>query len=116
MATASQILCSHLLAVPLISWKTHPFPKYLRNNFSAIYVKMSVPPGDIMLNSTQDLEKHPEKQRPSVISDTGTLDAALGSLDIDSKDADEAFSYLRITQMRMRFDRRPLTSWPIPSG
>jgi hypothetical protein len=56
---------------------------------------MSVPPGDVMLNSTQDPEKHPEKQRRSVISDTTTLDAALGSLDIDSKDADEAFSYLR---------------------
>ena len=30
-----------------------------------------------------------------MISDAGTLDAALGSLDIDPKDADEAFSYLR---------------------
>jgi hypothetical protein len=47
-----------------------------------------------MLNSTQDPEKHPEKQRQSVISDAGTLDAALGSLDINPKDADEAFSYL----------------------
>jgi hypothetical protein len=56
---------------------------------------MSVPPGDMMLDSTQDPEKYPEKQRPSVISDTGILDAALGSLEIDSKDADEAFSYLR---------------------
>lgn len=53
------------------------------------------PPGDVMLDSTQDPEKHPEKQRPSVISDAGTLDAALGSLEIASEDADEAFSCLR---------------------
>jgi hypothetical protein len=45
-----------------------------------------------MLDSTQDPEKHPEKQRPSVISDAGTLDAAL---EIASEDADEAFSCLR---------------------
>src|ERR1700726_2880568 len=56
---------------------------------------MSVPPGDVMLNSTQDPEKHPEKQKCGSISDTPTLDGTLGSLDIDSKDADEAFSYLR---------------------
>lgn len=48
-----------------------------------------------MLDSTQDPEKHPEKQRLSVISDAGTLDAALGSLEIASEDADEAFSCLR---------------------
>lgn len=49
----------------------------------------------MMLDSAPDPENHPEKQRPSVTSDTGTLDAALGSLEIDAKDADEAFSYLR---------------------
>jgi hypothetical protein len=49
----------------------------------------------MMFDSAQDPEKHPEEHRPSVISDAGTLDAALGSLEIDAKDADEAFSYLR---------------------
>jgi hypothetical protein len=34
--TASQILCSHLLAVSLTSWENSPFPKYLRDNFSTI--------------------------------------------------------------------------------
>ena len=43
-----------------------------------------------MLDSTQDPEK-----RPSVTPDAGTLDTSLGSLEIDAKDADEAFSYLR---------------------
>jgi hypothetical protein len=49
----------------------------------------------MMLDSAQDLEKHPEKHPPSVTPDAGTLDAALGSLEIDAKDADEALSYLR---------------------
>ena len=49
----------------------------------------------MMLDSAQDLEKHPKNHRPSVTPDTGTLDAALGSLEIDAKDADEALSYLR---------------------
>jgi hypothetical protein len=56
---------------------------------------MSIPPGNMMLDPAQDPEKHPEKQRPSITSDAGTLDAALGSLEIDAKDADEAFAYLR---------------------
>lgn len=34
--TASQVLCSHLLAVSLTSWENSPFPKYLRDSFSAI--------------------------------------------------------------------------------
>ena len=56
---------------------------------------MSVPPGDVVLDTALDPEKYPEKQRPSVASESGNLDAALGSLEIDSRDADEAFSYLR---------------------
>lgn len=49
----------------------------------------------MMLDSAQDPEKHPEKHWPSVTPDAGTLDTSLGSLEIDAKDADEAFSYLR---------------------
>ena len=56
---------------------------------------MSVHPGDTTLNPALDPEKYPQKQRPSVVSESGNLDAALGSLEIDSRDADEAFSYLR---------------------
>lgn len=48
-----------------------------------------------MFDSSQDPEKHHEMHRPSITSDAGTLDAALSSLEIDAKDADEAFSYLR---------------------
>ena len=41
-------------------------------------------------------EKDPEKFRnQSVVSNAETLDTALGTLEIDAKDADEAFSYLR---------------------
>lgn len=56
---------------------------------------MSIPPGDMMFDSSQDPEKYPEAHRPSITSDAGTLDAALSSLEIDAKDADEAFHYLR---------------------
>jgi hypothetical protein len=49
----------------------------------------------MMFDSSQDPEKHPETHRPSITSDTSTLDAALSSLEIDAKDADEEFSYLR---------------------
>ena len=56
---------------------------------------MSTPLGEMTLNSAQDPEIQPEKHQPSVTLDAGTLDAALGSLEIDAKDADEALSYLR---------------------
>ena len=49
----------------------------------------------MILEPEQDLGEHPEKHQPSVTLNTGTLDAALGSLEIDAKDADEALSYLR---------------------
>ncbi len=53
--------------------------------------------GDLMPNlPAGHPEKYPEKQRnQSVVSNAETLDAALGTLEIDAKDADEAFSYLR---------------------
>lgn len=54
--------------------------------------------GDIVLNTTEnDPEKEiEEKQRQaSTVTDEGTLDQALESLDISAKDADEAFAFLR---------------------
>lgn len=54
--------------------------------------------GDVLLNTTEnDPEKViEEKQRHvSVATDEGTLDKALESLNISSKDADEAFTFLR---------------------
>lgn len=53
---------------------------------------------DVLLNTTEnDPEKViEEKQRhASVTIDEGTLDQALESLEISSKDADEAFGFLR---------------------
>ena len=47
------------------------------------------------LSIEADTEKHGEKGRPSIVSTAESLDAALSSLDIDAKDADEAFAYLR---------------------
>lgn len=40
-------------------------------------------------------EKHFSKRQASAVSNAETLDAALGTLEIDTKNADEAFSYLR---------------------
>jgi hypothetical protein len=56
---------------------------------------MSIPQGDMMSDSSQDPETYPKTHRPSITSDAGALDAALSSLEIDAKDADEAFSSLR---------------------
>jgi hypothetical protein len=53
----------------------HPFKEYLTK-----YLQHH---GEMMLDSAQNLEKHPEEHLPSVTSDAGTLDA------------DEALSYLR---------------------
>ena len=53
--------------------------------------------GDMMPNyPAGHSEKDPEKLRnQSVVSNAETLDAALGTLEIDAKDADEAFAFLR---------------------
>jgi hypothetical protein len=56
---------------------------------------MSILPDEMILDSAQDVEERPEKHRSSVTLDAGTLDAALSSVEIDAKDADEALSFLR---------------------
>jgi hypothetical protein len=59
----------------------------------------AAPIGDPMLNTTEksaeiDIEKRQRHESVGSIND-GTLDQALEALDISTKDADEAFAYMR---------------------